>query len=549
MSNFYNNLKLKLSTLNRGSYILIAIIILGIFLRTYHFQQWLYFYPDQARDVTIVDDYLAGKTSLPLLGFKAASTEFKLGAMYSYFQIVSAKIFGVSPATVAYPDVFFGILSIPLCYYFLKKYFSVNVAIVLSGFYSISFYVIRYSRFAWNSNPIPFFALIFMLTLLEFLHAKQRVDWKWIIMLGVATGIGVQLHTVVLILMSLTLLGAFVYLRGNNKKLWKKWAAIFFMIIILNVGQIVSEFRTGFGNSKDFFSVLNDRSSEDSGSIMQNFSLNVVCHSQANILFLTSLENNDDCDSLKYLAGAQNFDKKTHEQGIAIAAVCVGFAILVVGYLLLFYFLRSEKDEKKRIFLGLNIFYGLLAFFIILPIIGHNGQVRYWLPIVFLPFIFLGLIWQYLKEKISEKYAYVFILVGIAIVALNFSAIYFEVKKLFSKNRSDAQYVVLDELNEIKQYIISESWPQKSAYVYGGQKYIQNFYKPFFYVASKDDFNIIRGGRRGDDIPSGSFIFFIGNNPLEENYVKYSAHPAEAGLKADDYKIFGNIAIYKNIKE
>ena len=71
---------------------LFLITCIGTFLRTYHFHDWLYFYPDQARDVVLAQDVLNGQSAWPLLGPIAASTPFKLGPIYYYFQILSGKL-------------------------------------------------------------------------------------------------------------------------------------------------------------------------------------------------------------------------------------------------------------------------------------------------------------------------------------------------------------------------------------------------------------------------------------------------------------------------
>ncbi len=82
----------------RFRFLFLAILAVGIFLRISHFSEWLYFYPDQARDVTLVDDVLSGRASWPLLGPIAASTPFRLGPVSAYFQIASGAAFGVSRA-------------------------------------------------------------------------------------------------------------------------------------------------------------------------------------------------------------------------------------------------------------------------------------------------------------------------------------------------------------------------------------------------------------------------------------------------------------------
>ena len=537
----------RIKSIPKQTWLLILIIAVGIFFRTYNFREWLYFYPDQARDVMIVDGFLSGKSSLPLLGFKAASTNFQLGAMYSYFQIISAKIFGSTPATDAYPDVFFGILSIPLLYYFLKRYFSTNISLALTGLYSVSFYAIRYSRFAWNINPIPFFVILFLLALHEFLFNKNKTHWGWIIALGIALGVGVQLHTVLLVLLPLVSFLAFVYTAKSDWSVWKKWVVIFLIALALNAGQILSETRTNFLNTKYFFNVLNDRSPSQSSGIVDSLALNVICHAQANVLYLSSLENNDNCDSFAYFKYDKGAKQNKTNHWVKILSISFGLLVFVLGYGLLGYYLQKEQDEKKRLFLGLNLIYGILTFLIILPIISHNGQVRYWLPVIFLPFLFLGLGAKYFSEKFPEKYSWVVTTVLILLIGLNFFTIFSEARRHIAKSRSNAQYVVLGELESINAYIISQSQPQDEAYVFGGQKYMQNFYKPLFYVASKNNFTVVRGVHSLRDVPAGKPVFFIAQNSDIKQETKYDSAPKDFGFNVESYKSFGNIGVYKII--
>ena len=171
--------------------------------------------------------------------------------------------------------------------------------------------------------------------------------------------------------------------------------------------------------------------------------------------------------------------------------------------------------------------------------------MRYWLPVIFLPFLFLGLVWKYFVEKFSNKFAWLGVLALGVLVALNFGTIITEVKQHADKVRSNAQYVVLDELQAVNDYIIAQSAPQKEAYIFGGQKYLQNFFNPLSYVAEEKGFNVIRGGRHPEDIPRGESIFFIDQNPDSDKVAKYFSVPSEIGLEALDHKNFGNIAVYR----
>lgn len=135
-----DNLKKTFKRIPRLIWALALIISVGIFLRTYHFHDWLVFNPDQARDAAVVDNVLSGQTSWIILGPEAGNSHFQLGPWFYHMQVISAKIFGSAPDTMAYPDLLFSVLAIPLFYIFLKKYFSTRMSLALTGLYSMSFF-------------------------------------------------------------------------------------------------------------------------------------------------------------------------------------------------------------------------------------------------------------------------------------------------------------------------------------------------------------------------------------------------------------------------
>ena len=150
---------------NRNFIVLAIFIIVAVAfaVRVYHFSDWLYFQGDQARDALLVTEaYGGGPGNLPLLGPRAGGTSTRLGPVFYYFQYISVLIFGNrSPAVFAFPDLFFSILTIPLLYLFLRKFFKSGWSILLTLLYSVSLYTVQYSRFAWNPNSLPFFNLLF----------------------------------------------------------------------------------------------------------------------------------------------------------------------------------------------------------------------------------------------------------------------------------------------------------------------------------------------------------------------------------------------------
>ncbi|MEI7749703.1 MAG: glycosyltransferase family 39 protein [Candidatus Moraniibacteriota bacterium] len=526
-------------------WILAAIVIVGVFLRTYRFSQWMYFYPDQARDVMLVGDVLSGRSSWPLLGPIAASTPFQLGPITYYFQIASGALFGVSPWSLAVPDLCFGILAIPFLFVFLKRILAPATSLALAGLYAVSFPAVRYSRFAWNSNSIPFFIILFLLSLSEFLRTKSRTAWAWVVALGVAFGVGIQLHTVLLVSLPLMIFPTIVFSIRSDPKTWKKWLAVIMIAITLNTGQIVSETRTEFQNTRYFFSVLDTRSPHESVGLAQNLFLDIVCHAQANALFTSSLPKDDTCatiTSFRYATGGYP-DRATYL--LFLAGIAFGLMVFVAGIILAIHRLRMERDEQKRVFLWTVLTSATLTFLVMLPVVGHNGQVRYLLPVFFFPFLSLGLIAEYASRRFPGKFRLllpVFIL--IILIALNVSTIVSEAQLSAAGIRSNAQYIILDELEAVRDAIISESAPAPEAYLYGGEKYMQNYLKPLIYSSSQENFTILKGRRDIGTVPAGKPVFFIAQSLDTSVVSEYNASPEAFGLTVESYRGVGNIGIY-----
>jgi len=540
------NIVTKLKNNRRLVLLFCGIFLVGIFLRTYHFRQWLYFYPDQARDLMLTQDVLAGKAAWPLLGPIAASTPFKLGPIYYYFQIISAKIFGAAPQTVAYPDVLFGILTLPLLYFFLKRYFGSKIALLMMGLYSISFYVIRYSRFAWNSNPIPFFVLLFLLGLTEFLTAKEKTAWGWIVVIGIALGVGVQLHTVLLVLLPMLMLLTFGFLVKKNQHVLLKFFAIFLIAFALNAPQLISESRTHFQNSRYFFQVFSGRSPQQGSGLLENFALNVICQSQANAVFLSSLNGVDSCTVFSELRPSTYSEGTITDYVISMFSIVFGFCFSAAGYVLLVYYFKKEKNERKKIFLGTLLIYSVLTFLVILPVASHNSQVRYWQPTLFLPFLFLGLLLHFCSKRFSKKCNWFLAPVVVFLVVANFWTIALQVKKYEAQLQNTPQYVVLGELENMRDYIAAQEHGAKVAFLVGEDKrmlngpdkYVQNYYKPLAYVLWQRNINLLKNQKDLDNLPADAIFFHVGQKGEDQQLTDINGFTISQG------KSFGNIDVY-----
>lgn len=528
-----NKIKKIFFSFHYSVWILLGIILIGIFLRTYNFHNWLFFGGDQARDAALVENVVNGKIGWPLLGPHMKNMEFKMGPIYYWFEIISAKIFGNGPDKIAYPDLFFGILSIPLLYFFLKRYFNRNLSLALVGLFSVSYFAIKYSRFTWNPNSVPFFVILLLFSFHEFLVKKEKTGWIWIISAGIAFGAGIQLHAILLVLFPIFSLIVLIYSIKNNPKVWRKWAVILAVAIIINSPQIISEFQTGFSNAKLFFSNSNAGNAQS----IRNMEYLADCDIQANLNIISSLGGEDRCDFLyrKSLENHLSWRKMTKDGYFQPEVMIIGLSLLFLGYLLLFFRLKKEKNENKKYFLGLIAVYAVLSLLVMLPI-GNSLRIRYFMHTAPLPFIFLGLIADFLSRKFRWG-IWAVLAIFILFFSTNVASIYGSARSFFAKNKSYQDFAVLGEMNDMLKYMEQQSNLQKEAYFLGNPNCLWVFSDSLEFLGPRQNFPIWISEFK--NIEPKKSLFFLDYSP------KKSIPEQFENRKVESYRQFGQFFLYK----
>jgi 4-amino-4-deoxy-L-arabinose transferase-like glycosyltransferase len=358
-----------------------AIILAAIFLRVWHFHDWLFFKMDQARDASLIKYALEnGLGWLPLLGPKAGGTHLNLGPAFYYFQYIAAYLFqSAHPAVLAYPDLLFATLSIPLFYFFLKKYFSRDWSMILAGLYALCFLGIEYSRFAWNPNSLVFFNLLYFYALLNVFDESVKYKLRWVIIAGLSFAISTQLHF--LSFATLPVITAlFVALNRRELKKYVGWKSIaFFLAIILLVYLPVffNEAATHGKNTAAFFEAVKSKPSHH--TLWQNINRNVRYWGQNWFLITTSWIS---------------------KKGDLATSAIAWLAVILPGLFLAGKYYRSEKNSLKKNFLLISILWFLSYFLVYIPI-SYQIRPRFFLPLLALPFLFIGFIAKYFWEKKS----------------------------------------------------------------------------------------------------------------------------------------------------
>ncbi len=189
--------KMNLSVFrNPYTFAVLAITLLGAFFRLYHFEGFVGFLGDQGRDA-IVMKRIATFEHFPGIGASSSVGNVFLGPFFYYYGAVWLKLFGLQPIGPAYGVVFAWILSLPLMYVMLRRFFSERVAMVTTFCMALSYSMIWLSRFAWNPNLMPITSLF---CVLAFWEARRSRHMVWYALVGALLSVSMQMHYVALAL-------------------------------------------------------------------------------------------------------------------------------------------------------------------------------------------------------------------------------------------------------------------------------------------------------------------------------------------------------------
>lgn len=376
--------------------ILVAVFLLGIFLRVYNFEKNLLFEIDQARDWknALISDR-EGIGSLPLLGPKAGGTEFRLGPISNYFQYFSFKLFGHDPASTSLPDLFFAILSLPLAYVFFRQFFSEKIALILLGLNVVSLFSIEYSRFGWNPNSVPFFTLLFFLTLIKIINNSENKK-IWFAVMAIASGIVIQLHTIAMVCIPIILVISFFWCKVRVKI---SEALIFFGVLVVILSPIVvHEIVTNLRNSKAFFAEIGDRNEgNDKFPLDKKIILGAYEIGKNYQIILFSDKYTEDLNFTRKSKNGidlirKNLDKKT-------SFIVIFFIwIFIVGAIILMWS-RIKNTSNKKLSVKLIMLWQAVYLLVLFYLADDKHDTRLYLGISFLPFIYTGFYLEYLWER------------------------------------------------------------------------------------------------------------------------------------------------------
>ncbi|MFA6047662.1 MAG: glycosyltransferase family 39 protein [Parcubacteria group bacterium] len=385
---------------NRLPIIFLAIFLLGAFLRAYHFSDWLHFELDQSRDAKVIDlAIVEGPSNLPLLGPKAAGTFLRLGPAFYYFKYLSALVFGDTPAGVAMIVMLFGVLAIPIFYLFAKRYFGSKLSLGITFIFSVSLYLVMYSRFSWNPNPLPLFTLLTFYSLLRTVDKNEKRQGLWLMATALFLAIATQMHFLAFVAVPAITFLFLVYKRPRIKL--KYWLGAVAIAVFLYVPAIINDIETGGDNIGQFLEVAQGKSGKSDHDLIEKSikSYNENALGYATVIFgLEKRELPRVIFEKSKLFSSICDDGCKNELGGGIFALL----FFTLGIILLIINIKKEKDPQKKDFLVLTSFWFFVVLGLYVPI-SYDISPRFFLLVAAIPFIFLGLMLKSLKSLMKNK--------------------------------------------------------------------------------------------------------------------------------------------------
>lgn len=535
--------KAKKMLKNKYVWLIVVVILFGTFLRAYNFSPWLHFELDQSRDALFIDDaHENGIGNLPLLGPRAAGTLLRLGPAFYYLEYIGSLIVGETVVGSAAVILFFAILSLPLLYVFLTRYFSKRISVSLLAVFSTSLFLVTYSRFAWNPNLIPFFMLAMMYSLLRMADSEEKKKGKWLILSVISFSFITQLHFLALLISSGVLVLFLIYKRPKIEL--RFWIISIVIFALANVPMLVNEAKTGGENLNEFFGAVTKKSEESPVPFIEKLSRNYTEHS---FWYETMLSGYQDAEFPKLE------QKKKGGYGVKCDKYCrehlswgfLGFLLFTLGGILLIWRVIKEKDVQKKDFLVINFLLLFISFVIFTPL-SFDLSPRFFLIEAMIPFVFLGLVFERLEAM--KKGKYVIVSGAVILVALNlyFVNIFFNEFSLANKENIEIKRdrilkqktrITLEQQKAITEFMKEKSRENGYPVFHRGQS---EFHRAFTYLLGKEGI-VCDGISMSEIYEEGNYFLILRSQSNLDSYVEKYSEKFEFVSKRE----FGTLTVFE----
>ena len=229
-------------------FLLLIILLASTFFRLYRQGDLLGFHYDQGRDALKVQEILTLK-DLPMVGPTTGIAGLFLGPFWFYLLVPFYWLGRGSPVIAANFISLFDVGAVFLMFWLGKEFYNRKVGLLAALIWGFSYYLVFSGRWLSNPSPVPFFTLLLILGLGQFLIQKKE---KALILIMVSLAICLQLEMASAIFLLPVLLILWLIFRPKIKKRKYLWISlgVFFAFLI---PQILFEIKNHFPMTKSFF--------------------------------------------------------------------------------------------------------------------------------------------------------------------------------------------------------------------------------------------------------------------------------------------------------
>ena len=449
----------------RDVLVISLVVCAGVFLRTYHFSDWLHFELDQAFDYDLVSPAVGhSPLDLPLLGPNVGGGLLRLGPAFYYMEYVAATVFGNTPTGHAMNVLILSILSMPLFYLFCRRYFSRTESVGLLAVFSSSLYLVMYSRFSWSPNVLPFLILLSFYTLLRGVSRKERHPARWFLFSVGAVTLTSQIHFNSFLVVPLV---AVIFTAISRPRFhWKVWVAALAIVLIIYSPVIANDIVT----NRENLHYLKEKFAKTSpGSfIMPDTLVQTVEYGAYESFFINT--GRDLINGIKL----KDYGFEPGAYGDSFGLKILALALVLSGSVILIVRIFREHDADRKNFLILILLWLAVSFYLIYTIAdGYRMYPRFFLLIAPLSILLYGFVLTLVGPEKSRVRLVAFSIVILTLVGLNMQAIF----PVFSRLQDDTAPTTRGEIE------MGDIFPNTNRITFGEQRLIVD------YIASKHDAN------------------------------------------------------------
>ena len=243
--------------------VLVFLFLSGLFFRVYRQNDLLGFYYDQGRDALKAIDILSFK-DWPAIGPTTGLSGIFLGPFWFYLIALFYWLGKGNPAIAASLVGLIDAGAIFLLYLIAKRFFSRKVGFLAAFFWTFSYWLIRSARWFSNPSPLPFFTLILIWGLAEWLINRKQ-QWLLAVFTGLALSLQLEAASAVFYFPAIIFLLWFFRIKIKNlireKYFW--WGLLILVVSLLP--QLAFELKNNFLISRNLWGFFTGKVNTQTG--------------------------------------------------------------------------------------------------------------------------------------------------------------------------------------------------------------------------------------------------------------------------------------------